>query len=292
MKIELDKKSGFCFGVVQAIRKAEEELEKHGNLYVLGDIVHNGAEVARLAAKGLIPITHDEFFQLKNCRVLIRTHGEPPETYTYAIENHIELVDATCPVVIKLQQRVRKSFGEMNSVHGQLVIFGKPGHAEVQGLHGQTGYKAIIIESKADLDKIDFSRPVTLYTQTTKPLDEFREIAEIISSRAGTGVTHEIKDTICRQVANRAPHLKEFAARHDVIIFVSGKKSSNGAALHAVCRAVNQRSYLVSETGEIQPEWFRDVESVGICGATSTPGWQMEEVALKIREYDPEHQNR
>lgn len=292
MKIEIDNKSGFCFGVVQAIRKAEEQLEEHGKLYVLGDIVHNGAEVARLAEKGLIPISHEQFYQLKDCRVLIRTHGEPPETYEYAKKNNIELVDATCPVVIKLQQRVKKSFDEMNSVNGQLVIFGKHGHAEVQGLLGQTGYQAIIIESKADLDKIDFTRPVTLYTQTTKPLDEFREISEIISSRSGTGVTHETKDTICRQVANRAPHLKEFAARHDVIVFVSGKKSSNGAALHAVCRAVNERSYLVSGPGEIEPEWFRDVKSVGICGATSTPGWQMEAVALKIREFDPENHSR
>lgn len=291
MKIEIDQKSGFCFGVVQAIRKAEEELEAHGKLYVLGDIVHNGAEVARLAEKGLIPITHEEYFQLKNCRVLIRTHGEPPETYRYAEKNHIELVDATCPVVIKLQQRVSKSFDEMNSVNGQLIIFGKPGHAEVKGLHGQTGYQAIIIESKADLDKIDFSRPVTLYTQTTKPLDEFREIAEIIRSSSKPGVSHDIKDTICRQVSNRAPHLKEFAANHDVIIFVSGKKSSNGAALHAVCLNVNERSYRISDPAEIQPEWFRNAESVGICGATSTPGWQMEAVARKIRELETEFQH-
>lgn len=292
MKIEIDSKSGFCFGVVQAIRRAEEELQVHGELFVLGDIVHNGAEVERLAEKGLTPVTREQFFRMKDCRVLIRTHGEPPETYAYAEQNNIELVDATCPVVLKLQQRVKKSFHEMNSVDGQLVIFGKPGHAEVLGLQGHTGYRAVIIESKADLDKIDFSRPVTLYTQTTKSLDEFREIAEIIRSRTNSGISPEIRDTICRQVSNRAPHLKKFASKHDVIIFVSGKKSSNGAALYAECLGVNKRSYLVSDPVEIQPEWFSDAESAGICGATSTPGWQMEAAARKIKELIAEFHNR
>jgi 4-hydroxy-3-methylbut-2-en-1-yl diphosphate reductase len=282
MKIEIDNKSGFCFGVVNAIKKAEDALSAEETLYSLGDIVHNGAEVHRLAGKGMKTISREEFYQMKNCRVLIRAHGEPPETYAYAKENNIELIDATCPIVLTIQKKVRNTFKEQSINNGQLVIFGKPGHAEVVGLNGQTGNTAIIISNKEDLNKIDFNLPVTLYSQTTKPLPEFREIADLILERAGGRIPVEIKDTVCRQVSGRAPHLEKFAARHDVVIFVSGKKSSNGAVLFAVCKKVNRRSHMVSDSSEIQKEWFLGAESAGICGATSTPQWLMEEVACHI----------
>ncbi len=282
MKIEIDNKSGFCFGVVNAIKKAEDALSAEETLYCLGDIVHNGAEVGRLAGKGMKTISREEFYRMKNCRVLIRAHGEPPETYTYAKENNIELIDATCPIVLNIQKKVRNTFKEQSANNGQLVIFGKPGHAEVVGLNGQTGNNAVIISNKEDIDKIDFNRPVTLYSQTTKPLAGFREIADLIRERADGRIPVEIKDTVCRQVSNRAPHLEKFAARHDVIIFVSGKKSSNGVVLFTVCQKVNPRSHMVEDTTEIQKEWFSGAESAGICGATSTPQWLMEEVACHI----------
>ncbi len=282
MKIEIDNKSGFCFGVVNAIKKAEDALSSEENLYCLGDIVHNGAEVHRLAGKGMKTISREEFYRIKNCRVLIRAHGEPPETYAYAKQNNIELIDATCPIVLAIQKKVRNTFNEQLANNGQLVIFGKPGHAEVIGLNGQTGNKAIIISNKEDLDKIDFNLPVTLYSQTTKPLAEFREIGDLIMKRAGGRIPVEIKDTVCRQVSGRAPHLEKFAARHDIIIFVSGKESSNGAVLFAVCKKVNRRSHMVSDRTEIQKEWFLGAESAGICGATSTPQWLMEEIACHI----------
>jgi 4-hydroxy-3-methylbut-2-en-1-yl diphosphate reductase len=282
MKITIDKKSGFCFGVVNAIKKAEDELASEGTLYCLGDIVHNGAEVKRLNNRGMKTISREEFYTMKNCRVLIRAHGEPPETYNYARANNIELIDATCPIVLNIQKKIRSSCEKLSEVNGQLVIFGKPGHAEVEGLNGQTGHKAIVIQSIEEVDKIDFSRPVVLYSQTTKPLDEFREIADIISRRTRGKVPVDIKDTVCRQVSNRAPHLEKFAADHEVIVFVSGKKSSNGAVLFAACKKINARSYIVADTSEIEPEWFAGVESVGVCGATSTPQWLMEEVAAYI----------
>jgi 4-hydroxy-3-methylbut-2-en-1-yl diphosphate reductase len=282
MKITIDKKSGFCFGVLNAIKKAEDELASEGTLYCLGDIVHNGAEVKRLNNRGMKTISREEFYTMKNCRVLIRAHGEPPETYNYARANNIELIDATCPIVLNIQKKIRSSCEKLSEVNGQLVIFGKPGHAEVEGLNGQTGHKAIVIQSKEEVDKIDFSRPVVLYSQTTKPLDEFREIADIISFRTRGNVPVDIKDTVCRQVSNRAPHLEKFAADHEVIVFVSGKKSSNGAVLFAACKKINARSYIVADTSEIEPEWFAGVESVGVCGATSTPQWLMEEVAAYI----------
>ena len=282
MRIEIDNKSGFCFGVVNAIKKAEDALSAEETLYCLGDIVHNGAEVQRLSGKGMKTISREEFYQIKNCRVLIRAHGEPPETYTYAKENNIELIDATCPIVLAIQKKVRNTFNEQLLNNGQLVIFGKPGHAEVVGLNGQTGNTAIIISNKEDLNKINFTLPVTLYSQTTKPLPEFREIAGLILERAGGRIPVEIKDTVCRQVSGRAPHLEKFAARHDVIIFVSGKNSSNGAVLFAVCKKVNRRSHMVPDSTGIQKEWFLGAESAGICGATSTPQWLMEEVASHI----------
>jgi 4-hydroxy-3-methylbut-2-en-1-yl diphosphate reductase len=284
MIIEIDQKSGFCFGVVNAIRKAEDGLSGEGQLYCLGEIVHNHAETDRLARQGMIILSREEFFTMKNCRVLIRAHGEPPETFAYAEENNIELIDGTCPIVTKLQQRVRSSYEKSKEINGQLVIFGKPGHAEVAGLNGQTGYQAIVIQHKDELDKIDFNRPISLYSQTTKPLDEFREIASLIRDRAGRDIALEIKDTVCRQVANRAPHLEKFAAAHEVILFVAGRNSSNGAVLFAVCKGVNPRTHFISDAADIDMAWFAGAGSVGICGATSTPQWQMEMVAAVIRE--------
>ena len=279
MKVTIDEKSGFCFGVVNAIKKAEDELAAEGTLYCLGDIVHNGAEVKRLSNSGMKTINREEFYTMKNCRVLIRAHGEPPETYYYARANNIELIDATCPIVLNIQKKIKRSCDKISEIDGQLVIFGKPEHAEVEGLNGQTGHKAIIIQSKEEIDKIDFSRPVVLYSQTTKPLAEFKEIADIIRQRTAGNIPVEVKDTVCRQVSNRAPHLEKFAAEHEVIVFVSGKKSSNGAVLYAACKRINPRSYFIADASEIQTEWFAGVELVGVCGATSTPQWQMEEVA-------------
>ena len=282
MKIAIDKKSGFCQGVVNAIKMAEDELASEGTLYCLGDIVHNNAEVQRLNNNGMKTISREEFYTMKNCRVLIRAHGEPPETYTYAKENNIELIDATCPIVLNIQKKIKSSCDKLSEIDGQLVIFGKPGHAEVEGLNGQTGHTAIIIQSKEEIDKVNFSRPVVLYSQTTKPLAEFKEISDIIRQRTAENIPVEIKDTVCRQVSNRAPHLERFAAEHEVIIFVSGKKSSNGAVLYAACKRINSLSYFIADASEIQPEWFIGVASVGVCGATSTPQWLLEEVANHI----------
>jgi len=284
MIIEIDKKSGFCFGVVKAITKAENELNESETLYCLGDIVHNGEEVGRLANKGMVTISREEFFTLSNCRVLIRAHGEPPETYRYATENNIELVDATCPIVVQLQKKIRTSFDQQQLQNGQVVIFGKPGHAEVIGLNGQTGNQAIIISSLDEVDKIDFTRPISLYSQTTKPLSEFRMLAELIKLRAGDRVPVEIRDTVCRQVSNRGPHLREFANRFDLVIFVAGRKSSNGQALFGDVIDSNPNSHFVAHPGELDQSWFQGVNTVGICGATSTPMWLMEQVADAIQK--------
>ena len=284
MIIEIDKKSGFCFGVVKAITKAENELNESETLYCLGDIVHNGEEVGRLANKGMVTISREEFFTLSNCRVLIRAHGEPPETYRYATENNIELVDATCPIVVQLQNKIRTSFDQQQLQNGQVVIFGKPGHAEVIGLNGQTGNQAIIISSLDEVDKIDFTRPISLYSQTTKPLSEFRMLAELIKLRAGDRVPVEIRDTVCRQVSNRGPHLREFANRFDLVIFVAGRKSSNGQALFGDVIDSNPNSHFVAHPGELDQSWFQGVNTVGICGATSTPMWLMEQVADAIQK--------
>ncbi len=282
MRVEIDNDSGFCFGVVTAIRKAEEELEKTGTLYCLGDIVHNSDEVQRLSDKGLRIITHEEMEQLHDVKVLLRAHGEPPATYELARRNNIEIIDATCPVVLRLQQRIKQSFATTENRRPQIVIYGKKGHAEVNGLVGQTAGEAIVIENIAELDRVDFTRPIALYSQTTKSLTGFKEVIDKIQRRMAPGVPFQSYDTICRQVANRVEKLQHFARNHDVILFVAGKKSSNGKVLYGNCLEVNPATHLISNASEINPEWIEGADSVGICGATSTPRWLMEEVKWKI----------
>lgn len=276
--IEIDARSGFCHGVVTAIRKAEEELERSTEpLYCLGDIVHNSDEVERLEKKGLATIDHAGLRGLSGARVLLRAHGEPPSTYALARELGIEIVDATCPVVLQLQRRIKSTY-DNSSPRPQIVIYGKAGHAEVNGLVGQTNGEAIVVENPAQLSKIDFSRDIALYSQTTMPLQGFAEMVGEINSRVEPGVKFEYFDTICRQVANRVDHLRDFARRHDVILFVAGAKSSNGKVLYNECRSVNSCSHLVSNPADFRAEWLDNAGSIGICGATSTPRWLMEEV--------------
>lgn len=284
MNIEIDNGSGFCFGVTRAINKAEEELSKGSKLYCLGDIVHNGKECDRLRKLGLITINHDEFATLKSAKVLLRAHGEPPSTYTQAQTNAIEVIDATCPVVLHLQERIKKEYSEVDSSNKQIVIFGKKGHAEVMGLVGQTNGKAIVIESPEEVDKLDFNKDICLYSQTTKSLDDFRKIVEYIKQHISPSATFRYYDTICRQVANRMPHIRDFASRHDVILFVCGKKSSNGRVLYEECKSVNPSSYLIDSAAEIDFTWLENCHSIGICGATSTPKWLMEECAKRIQK--------
>ena len=277
MIIEVDKVSGFCPGVVSAIKKAEDHLKEANQLYCLGDIVHNSQEVQRLEERGLVTIENEQFETLHDTTVLLRAHGEPPQTYEHAEKNNIQIIDATCPVVLQLQRKIRGMYeAEGDSV--QIVIFGKMGHAEVNGLVGQTEGKAIVVERLSDIEKIDFARPIRLYSQTTMSVDAFRQIALEISGKMKNPEDFRFIDTICRQVANRIPHMKEFASQHDVVLLVSGKKSSNGKALFEVCKSVNERSYLISHPEDVNIEMLKDVESVGICGATSTPRWQMEEI--------------
>jgi 4-hydroxy-3-methylbut-2-enyl diphosphate reductase len=282
--VEIDKKSGFCFGVLNAIGKAEATLETEDLLYSLGHIVHNELEVKRLEEIGLKTINHDEFFKLKDCKVLIRAPGEPPSTYEYASQNNITLIDATCPVVLKLQQRVKKAAETMHNENGQIVIFGHLGHAEVTGLVGQTNNEAIVIEHSEDLRKIDISRPVVVFSQTTKSVDEFKKLTGNIQNQAKSGRV-EAHNTICRQVSNRVLYLEKFAVRFEVIIFVGGLRSSNAQVLFDVCRKYNERSYFVSSTEDLRADWFSGVETVGVCGATSTPQWLMEQVAASIKEF-------
>ena len=292
MEVSIDKNSGYCFGVEFAIKMAEDEMQDADKLYCLGDIVHNDMEVQRLAKKGLQVISREELQNLRNCKVLIRAHGEPPETYRTAIENNIELIDASCPVVLKLQHRVKGAFDKMEKEEGQIVIYGKKGHAEVIGLTGQTMEKAIVVMEDDDLEQIDFSRPVTLFSQTTKSTKGFYELKEKIETRIqeakGTieAVDFNANDSICRQVSNREPQLQRFAAENDVIVFVSGKKSSNGKALYGVCKKENERSYFVESEQEIDESWFNPGDKVGICGATSTPMWLMEQVRDYIRSLE------
>lgn len=284
MQVTIDKNSGYCFGVEFAIKMAEDEMQHSQNLYCLGDIVHNDMEVKRLREKGLVVIDRDQLHELTNCKVLIRAHGEPPETYKIAIENNIELVDASCPVVLKLQHRVKNAFDRMERDNGQIVIYGKKGHAEVIGLTGQTLEKAIVVMEDSDLDKIDFNRPVTLFSQTTKSTKGFYALSHKIEDKIKevkgelTEVDFSANDSICRQVSNREPQLQKFAQENDVILFVSGKKSSNGKALYQVCLSENPRSYFIESEAELDSEWFNPRDNVGICGATSTPMWLMEQV--------------
>jgi len=282
IKVEIDKGSGFCFGVVTAIKKAEEELAKGETLYCLGDIVHNSKEVERLKDMGLITINHDEFKELHNAKVLLRAHGEPPETYDIAKDNNIEIIDATCPVVLKLQQRIKQQYGMHENTDKQIVIYGKNGHAEVLGLVGQTSGEAIVIENLEEVKKLDFSKNIRLYSQTTKSLDGFKEIVEYIKEHISPEASFEFYDSICRQVANRMPHIRTFAASHDLIFFVSGKKSSNGKVLFNECCKVNPNSFLIDSPDEINPRLLQGVSTIGICGATSTPKWLMEEIQKYI----------
>jgi 4-hydroxy-3-methylbut-2-enyl diphosphate reductase len=282
--VEIDSRSGFCFGVQKAIEKAEETLNKEGVLYSLGAIVHNEQEVKRLESIGLKTITKEEFFNLKNCKVLIRAHGEPPSTYEYARNNNVELIDATCPVVLKLQQRVKKASESMELQIGQIVLFGHPNHAEVTGLAGQTNNQAIIIDNPEDFGKIDLTRPVELFSQTTKSVDDFRKLAENIRIHSQSGRV-DAHDTICRQVSNRALHLRQFAARYDAVVFVGGQASSNARVLFEECKAQNPNSYFVTSVYDVDSTWFSEIKTVGICGATSTPEWLMEQVAKHIRQF-------
>ena len=288
--IEIDKDSGFCFGVTAAIGKAEEQLASDGTLYCLGDIVHNSDEVERLQAKGLRTITHEQLATLHDVKVLLRAHGEPPSTYELARRNNIHIIDATCPVVLKLQERI-KSACDRTDRQPQIVIYGKLGHAEVNGLVGQTGGRAIVVEDIAGLDKIDFSRDIALYSQTTKSLEGFRTIIEEIKRRKSPEANFESFDTICRRVSNRVEHLKQFAADHEVILFVAGSKSSNGKILFNHCLDVNPQTYLVSNASHLQADWLEGTETIGICGATSTPRWLMEQVRDRAAKMISELEN-
>jgi 4-hydroxy-3-methylbut-2-enyl diphosphate reductase len=289
MKIEIDNQSGFCYGVVKAIQSAEEALKTSDKLYCLGDIVHNNAEIKRLEALGMHTINHEEFKNLHDCKVLIRAHGEPPETYEIAQQNNIELIDASCPVVLKLQTRIRRGYEQSNNPETQMVIYGKQGHAEVIGLVGQVPGKATVISKPEDIEQLNFTKPIQLFSQTTKGMDGFLAIERLIRQRmeeklGTTDVPLTVNDTICRQVSSRVPRMREFSHLYDVIVFVSGKSSSNGRQLYEICLSENPRTYMVSEPNEIEGEWFKDASSVGICGATSTPKWLMEQVAEAIKQ--------
>ncbi|MBR2151407.1 MAG: 4-hydroxy-3-methylbut-2-enyl diphosphate reductase [Prevotella sp.] len=293
MEIEIDKGSGFCFGVTTAIQKAEEELASGATLYCLGDIVHNGMECERLRQMGLVTIDHDQMRQLHDVKVLLRAHGEPPETYELARQNNIEIIDATCPVVLQLQKRIKKQYlsqipstlehlpasmpPSCGAGEAQIVIFGKKGHAEVLGLVGQTQSTAIVIESFDDVKKLDFTRDIYLYSQTTKSLDEFHRIIDYIQTHITPHATFRSFDTICRSVANRMPNISQFATRHDLILFVCGRKSSNGKVLFNECLRVNANTHLIEGPEEIDSSWLEGIQTIGICGATSTPKWLMEQ---------------
>ncbi len=283
-KIEIDKHSGYCFGVVKAITKAEEQLGNKEELYCLGDIVHNNMEVERLEKKGMKTLHYDEFAVLKNKKVLIRAHGEPPSTYKTAEQQGLELVDATCPVVINLQRRVRKAYQEHKNDGTQIVIFGKPGHAEVNGLVGQTQNTAVVVEHIADLAKVDFDKPVIMFSQTTKSLEEYRQVVEVITTGINPAVSFEHFDTICRHMSNRVPLIRNFAAANDLVFFVSDAKSSNGKSLYRACKEVNANTFFISGPDEIRAIDVTGFERIGISGATSTPRWLMEEVRHEIEK--------
>lgn len=284
MVVEIDKNSGFCFGVVTAITKAEEELAKSGRLYCLGAIVHNSMEVERLEQKGLVTIDRDFFDKLSGERVLFRAHGEPPATYNKAEENHIKVIDATCPVVLNLQKRIRKAYLESDKERTQIVIYGKEAHAEVNGLVGQTDGRAIVVGQLEDLSKVDMTKNICLFSQTTKSIEGFNQIVQEIKKNISKDCEFEYNDTICRQVANRIPKIISFAAKHELVLFVSGKESSNGKVLFEECAKVNQNIYMITDLEEVDFTVFEGVKSVGICGATSTPKWLMEELKRKIEQ--------
>lgn len=278
LKVHIDQHSGFCFGVVYAIEMAEEILDEQGYLYCLGDIVHNDEEVNRLTQKGLKIIDHDQLQLIHDEKVLIRAHGEPPSTYELAIKNNLTLIDASCPVVLKLQNRIKNSFDKEE----QIYIYGKHGHAEVVGLLGQTNNKAVVFQDISELDIPSLPKNLTLYSQTTKSTDKFYEINKILQEN---GISVNTNDTICRQVSNRDKELREFADKFDRIVFVSGTKSSNGKVLYNVCKDKNPNTYFVSNPEQVDPSWFSNNDTVGICGATSTPMWLMEEVKAKIESF-------
>ena len=288
MKVTIDKYSGFCFGVVYAIEMAESILEKEDILYCLGDIVHNNKEVERLTDMGLKIINNNDLKKISDCKVLIRAHGEPPSTYNIALENNIQLLDASCPVVLKLQHQIKEGYEDIKKIDGQIIIFGKEGHAEVTGLLGQTKNDAIIVTTVDDLDKVDFSKSIYIYSQTTKSPKAYKEISDIIAERVkladGKNVKYIVHDTLCRQVSGREPQLKLFSKENDVIVFVSGQKSSNGKMLYQSCKEENSNSYFISDINEINNEWFSTASTVGICGATSTPRWLMEQVQNAIEK--------
>ena len=312
MQIEIDNGSGFCFGVTTAIKKAEEELAQGETLYCLGDIVHNGMECERLRQMGLVTINHDDMRELHDVKVLLRAHGEPPATYELARQNNIEIIDATCPVVLKLQNRIKEKWKEAldlrslategtqergkrkvesgrwkeDSLSPQIVIFGKKGHAEVLGLVGQTQSTAIVIENFDEVTKLDFSRDIYLYSQTTKSLDEFHRIVAYSQAHISPDAVFQSFDTICRSVANRMPNISQFAARHDLILFVCGRKSSNGKVLYNECLRVNPNTHQIEGPEEIHAEWLKDIQTVGICGATSTPKWLMEQCRDELLRFE------
>lgn len=278
LQVKIDSNSGFCFGVVYAIQLAEEILNEKGILYCLGDIVHNDEEIARLRKKGLVIINHDQLKELKDETVLIRAHGEPPATYQLAIENNLTLVDASCPVVLKLQNRVKQSADDAKHIY----IYGKRGHAEVEGLIGQSTGEVVVFQDASELDFEKMPKRISLYSQTTKSTEKFYKMYNTFLEN---GIEVDLNDTTCRQVSNRDIQIREFARSSDVIIFVSGLKSSNGKVLHDVCKANNERTYFISSASELKREWFAQNETVGICGATSTPMWLMEEIKNNILAY-------
>ncbi len=292
VNVEIDNGSGFCFGVTTAIKKAEEELAKGNTLYCLGDIVHNGQECERLKKMGLITINHEEFAQLHHVKVLLRAHGEPPATYELARKKQIEIIDATCPVVLRLQKRIKQEYDNtQNGRSKQIVIYGKNGHAEVLGLVGQTNGTAIVIENLEEANRLDFTKDIRLYSQTTKSVDEFWQIVEYIKAHISPEASFEYFDTICRQVANRMPNIREFAANHDLILFVCGRKSSNGKILYQECKQVNSNTYQIDQPNEIETQWLENAQSIGICGATSTPKWLMEDCKKVILQEETVNKN-
>lgn len=284
MRVVIDDKSGFCAGVVRAISEAERALEQGGGVFCLGDIVHNRVEVQRLESLGLKTIEHSDLDRLSDCRVLIRAHGEPPATYSKAESRNLEIIDATCPVVAALQRRVKRAYEQMQSVGGTVVILGKRGHAEVVGLTGQVAEDAVVVECEADLEQIDFSHPIYFLSQTTQSVTLFNRICEVMKTRLADSSMLTVDDTICRRVSSREEHLRAFARSVDVVIFVCGRKSSNGKVLFEICREENAHSYNIEEAAEIDSQWFEGAESVGVCGATSTPLWLMENVAKEIEK--------